>query len=299
MNPQTQSTISHIDVSLVVAGNNDRTVFSPSALSELASSIQSHGLAQPITVREIVSDSSDTIYQIVAGERRFRACTQILGWTSIPAIVADMTDEEASAIMLAENVARQDLDAIDEGIAYHNRITQFGWTVQECAARAGVSATRVRFRTKLLALRSDLQNLVRTGNLPLGYAQALADANLDINYQGIAISRLNANATPTPAWFRTVVAELLEKQSTVSLFDSSPLFSGEPMQVSRSQVVDQPATPATSQAPVSGSTPKEVVQNQIAFWQNAAARWDAMGKNFKRGECEAAVAALTPLLSIL
>lgn len=293
----TQPTITLLDVTTIVPGDNDRTVFAPAALQELASSIAAHGLAQPITVREIAPD----FYQIVAGERRFRACSQVLGWTEIPAIIADLTDEEASAIMLAENVARQDLDPIDEGRAYQERIARFGWTVQDVADRAGVSAVRVRFRLKLLTLRSDLQALIRSGNLALGYAQVLSDANLDSNFQAIAIQRLQANATPTPAWFRTVVAELLEKQSTVSLFgdEDMPLFSGEPIQRPQSQAASVPPTPATFQAPVVGSTPREIVQNQIAFWQNAALAWAEMGKNFKRDECLAAVAALTPLLSIL
>jgi ParB/RepB/Spo0J family partition protein len=281
----TQPTITLIDVTLIVPGDNDRTVFAPAALQELASSIQAHGLAQPITVREI----SPELYQIVAGERRFRACSQVLGWVEIPAIVADLTDEEASGIMLAENVARQDLDPIDEGRAYQDRITRFGWSVQDVAEKAGVSAVRVRFRLKLLTLRSDLQALV------------LADANLDNNFQAIALQRLQGNSTPTPAWFRSVVAELLEKQSTVSLFgfDDSPLFSGEPIQAPRSASFTVPPTPATFQAPVMGATPREIVQNQIAFWHNAALAWDEMGKNFKRDECLAAVAALSPILAIL
>jgi ParB/RepB/Spo0J family partition protein len=293
----THSQITLLDTTLIVPGDNDRTVFAPAALQELASSIEAHGLAQPITVREIAPD----LYQIVAGERRFRACSQVLGWREIPAIIADLSDEEASAIMLAENVARQDLDPIDEGRAYQERITRFGWSVQDVAEKAGVSPVRVRFRLKLLTIRSDLQALIRSGNLALGYAQVLADANLDSNFQAIAIHRLQSNATPTPAWFRTVVAELLEKQSTVSLFgdEDFPIFSGEPIQRPRSAASQVPPTPATFKAPVVGATPREVVENQIAFWHNAALAWDEMGKNFKRDECLAAVAALAPIRDIL
>ena len=83
--------VRHIAVSQIIPGNNDRTEFDPAALKELATSIQQHGLAQPITIRPIGNKQ----YQIVAGERRFRAISQILQWETVPALVRDLTDEEA------------------------------------------------------------------------------------------------------------------------------------------------------------------------------------------------------------
>src|SRR3990167_1299050 len=122
------------DTSLIAArkidqGANDRTVFNAEALDDLAASIRDNGLAQPITVRPVRRGR----YEIVAGERRFRACAHLLGWTSVPCIVRDMDDAQAAAVMLAENVARADLDPADEALAYQSRIERYGWMVDELA----------------------------------------------------------------------------------------------------------------------------------------------------------------------
>lgn len=230
-------------------------------------------------------------YQLVYGERRFRAC-EMLGWLEIPAIVSDVTADEAAALMLAENTSRKDLDAIDEGRAYQVRIDRLGWTVADCAKSAGVSEVRVQFRIKLLKLRTDLQDMIRTGNLPLGYAQILAGANLDTNRQMIAIRQLRDNPTPTPAWFRRIVNELLTQQAQGSMFDDMPLFGGETVEAPKTATHNAPPTPATAQPPVKGRTPKEIVSNQMSFWQQAAESWERMGKPFKRQECQAAAQAL-------
>jgi len=207
--------ITKIDLKDIVPGNNDRTVFNADALQELSDSIKEHGLIQPITVREI---SESDLFEIVAGERRFRAC-QLAGMEVISAIIADMDDEEASAVMLSENIARSDLDPIDEAIAYQKRMDQFDWTIDEIAEKAGVSTIRVRFRIKLLALKEDLKQLVRTGNLSLGYAQIIASANLDSNFQALAVRALNENNNPTPGWFRNVCGKLFNQQAQSKMFE--------------------------------------------------------------------------------
>lgn len=285
--------VSLIDMTAIIPGDNgtghqDRTKFDAVKLAELADSIRAHGLLQPITVRQI---GETDLFQIVAGERRFRAC-EMLGWQEIPALVADVTADEAAALMLAENTSREDLDPIDEGRAYQVRIDRLGWTVADCAKSAGVSEVRVQFRLKLLKLRSDLQDLIRTGNLPLGYAQILADANLDPNRQTIAIRQLRENAAPTPGWFRRIVADLLTQQAQGSMFDEMPLFGGQTFEIVRHRVSAEPPTPATAQPPVKGTTAKEIVGNQITFWQQAAEAWDRLGKTFKKQECQAAAQAL-------
>lgn len=293
--------VSHIDMTAIVPGDNgtgnqDRTKFDASSLGDLAASINEHGLIQPITVRPL----GDTeLYQIVAGERRYRAC-ELLGWLEIPAIVADLTDAEASAIMLAENTGRVDLDAIDEGRAYQVRIDRLGWTVTDCAKSAGVSEVRVQFRLKLLKLRPDLQDMIRTGNLSIGYAQVLADADLDVNRQMIAIRQLRDNASPTPAWFRRIANELLTQQAQGSMFDEMPLFGGQSVEAPKTTVThSEPPTPATTQPPVKGSTPKEIIGNQMSFWQQASEAWERMGKPFKRQECQAAAQALGFVLATM
>lgn len=278
-----ETTITMIDARDIMPGNNDRTVFDGARLAELASSIRANGLIQPVTVRPIGREGAfGEVYQIVAGERRYRACG-IAGLDAVPCIIRDLDDEAASAVMLLENTSRADLDAVDEGLAYMARMRSFGWTVDEIATRAGVSPVRVRFRLKLLGLRDDLQAMVRSGQLPLGYAQTLADGELGRDRQLIAVSRLRDNPTPTPAWFRRVVGELQAEQAQESLFDMVPCVTAA---AESAEPAALPPTPATH-APDGAS-----LDDHIAYWQAAAIAWDRLGKSFKRQECHAAVRAL-------
>lgn len=291
----TSHTVTHLPATQIVPGNNDRTVFDPAALQELAASIRQNGLIQPITVRLL--DGTE-LYQVVAGERRFRAMTTILAWDTIPAIVADLTDEEAAAVMLSENVSRQDIDAIDEAHAYASRIQAYDWTVAKCADAAGVSEIRVQFRLKLLALRPDIQALVRSGNLQLGYAQILASAALDTNRQLIALAALRENPVPTPAWFRRVCSNLLSQQAQEPMLQDAPIFGGAlEAPATRTQLVEPPH-PATTTPPAAGATPRELLAGQAAFWADAAGQWERLGRPFKRQECQAAAQALQAALSL-
>lgn len=287
--------IFQVDTAQIVPGNNDRTVFAPGPLRELADNIDAHGLIQPITLRPI--DDTD-LYEIVAGERRFRACADILGWDSIPALIADLTDEEASSVMLSENVSRADIDPIDEANAYASRMNIYGWTVADCARLAGVSEIRVQFRLKLLRLRFDLQSMVRTGGLPIGYAQILADANLDTNRQMLALAALRDNPNPSPAWFRRICNQLLNQQIQDVLIENLPIITGEPIECTTRQPITEPPTPATHKPPAQGQTLSERIASQMSFWESAACQWDTLGKPFKRQECEAAAKALQFALNL-
>ena len=279
--------ITEIPMNQIVPGNNDRTIFDSQAIQSLAKNIGEIGLISSIVVREM--DGTD-LYQIVAGERRFRAC-QLLGWQSIPSKIADLTDAEASAVMLAENVSRSDLDPIDEANAYVARMNAYGWSIAKCAEVAGVTEIRVRFRVKLLNLRQDIQSLVRTGNLPIGYAQILSDANLDTNRQILAVVCLRENPKPTTGWFRSIVNKYAEQQSTVSLFDS-PLLSCQTY-AAPSSTPAEPPHPYTSQPPSIGSNLREILDSQVEFWKQAAQQWVEIGKPFKSQECRAAATALS------
>lgn len=289
-----------IPLDQIHAGNNDRTVFKPQELIDLAESIKAHGLIQPITVRIFAKDPACVFggdpygpmaqYQIVAGERRFRAC-QLIGLETIDAFIAELNDEEASAIMLSENVSRVDLDPIDEGRAYQIRIDRFGWTPQECATKAGVSEIIVSFRLKLLKLREDLHILIRSGALSIGYAQILADANLDPNRQMLAFNSLRDNPKPTPGWFRNVVNQYAEQQATVNLFDTDSFMTCQAIPQAKLNPADPPH-PSTTTPPKEGKNIKDIIKNQINFWQKAADQWKAAGKPFKSQECQAAAQAL-------
>jgi len=286
--------ITYIDTRETIPGTNDRTVFDPQALQELAASIKEHDLIQPISVRWLDAANS---YQIIAGERRFRACKHILGWDEIPAIIVDATDEEAAAMMLIENVSRDDLDPIDEALAYATRMKVYGWSVQDCAKHAGVSSIRVNFRIKLLRLRQELQGLVRNDQLPIGYARILADAELDNNRQMIAINRLRDNPKPTPYWFRREVSVLKEEQAQDSLFDTD-FFTVQPTDEPKTEY-KEPPHPKTANPPRRGNSIIEVLRNQAEYWFGAAQAWDGMGKPFKRQECEAAATALLSAIAVI
>src|SRR5215813_13797029 len=120
----TELSIQHIPCTQIVAGNNDRKDFNDERMQALADSIRTNGLAQPITVRPI----ADERYEIVAGERRFRAVSQILKHKTIPCIVRAMDDEMAAALMLVENTGRQDLTPYEQACAYKARMDVYGWS---------------------------------------------------------------------------------------------------------------------------------------------------------------------------
>lgn len=211
--------VTNIPVAQIIPGNNDRKTFDPAKLAELAASIQANSLAQPITVRPIGSNLfGETTYQIVAGERRFRAISQVLKLDTAPCLIRELSDSEASAIMLAENTGRVDLNPIEEAAAYSSRMAVYHSTIEQVAQVAGVSADLVKRRLSLLKLNDDIRHLVAGGHFPIGHAEAIAD--LDPNRQRIAtrIFRESKNGLPLAA-FRSVVSQLLEEQSQDSLFD--------------------------------------------------------------------------------
>lgn len=287
------TSVNQIDLTLIVPGNNDRTIFNQTKLQTLADNIKDNGLIQPISIRQLPDTE---LYQIIAGERRFRAC-QLAGMETIAAIILDVSDQEASILMMAENTSRQDLDPIDEAKAYQVRIDRFDWTIKDCAKHAGVTTVHINFRLKLLKLRPDLQDLTRNGDLKLGYAQVLADGNLDSNFQTLAIRELRNNSKPTPPWFRKVVNRLFEKQAQGQLFDL-PLMGGPVVEVQQPKTIDPPH-PSTTIPPKSGQSAREIITRQAKFWQEAAQAWDNLGKPFKRQECESAAMALKSTLAFI
>ncbi|MCA9831536.1 MAG: ParB/RepB/Spo0J family partition protein [Dehalococcoidia bacterium] len=205
--------VQELPLTAIVAGNNDRSIFNPAEVTALAESIRQHGLAQPITVRPLPRKGH---YEIVAGDRRFRA-HQELGAATIPAIVRRMSDREAADVMLIENIQRVDLNPMDEARAYRKRREQFGASVAEIAAVASVSEGRVRSRLRLCSLIDEAQHLVQSGQLGVGYGEAMAD--LDRNRQLIALRSLNEAKAPTLAWFRSLCGQLLADQAQERLFN--------------------------------------------------------------------------------
>ena len=145
-----------------------RKKFDEAALSELAQSIERHGVIQPLLVRPL----ADGGYQLVAGERRWRAA-RMAGLTEVPVVIRDLSEEDAMALALIENLQREDLDPIEEAEGYRTLMTTFGITQEEAAARVGKSRPAVANLMRLLNLPAVVRGMVSEGRLSPGHARAL------------------------------------------------------------------------------------------------------------------------------
>lgn len=145
-----------------------RKFFDQEALAQLADSISCHGVLQPIIVREMTSGR----YEIVAGERRWRA-TKLAGLTEIPAVVIDEDDLKAAEISIVENIQREDLNPLEEAQAYRALATQYGMTQEQISGRVGKSRSAVANALRLLDLPEDVWPLLSAGQLSGGHARTL------------------------------------------------------------------------------------------------------------------------------
>ena len=145
-----------------------RTRFNEDALNELAASIREHGIISPIIVRPM----SDGTYRIVAGERRYRAARRA-ELLEVPVIIKTLTDEEAAAIALIENLQREDLNVIEEAFGIRKLIDDFGFTQEQAAEKISKSRAAVTNTLRLLKLPPETLEYVRSGKLSAGHARAL------------------------------------------------------------------------------------------------------------------------------
>ena len=149
--------------------NQPRRDFDPEELEALAESIATHGVVQPLTVREMPSG----YYQIIAGERRWRAA-RIAQLTEIPAVIIEADDKKVMELALVENLQRQDLNPVEEALGYQTLMEEYGLTQEETAARVGKSRPAVANMLRLLTLCPDVLDMVREGKLSAGHARAIA-----------------------------------------------------------------------------------------------------------------------------
>ncbi len=145
-----------------------RKTFDEKALTELADSIERNGVLQPLLVRPMTDGS----YQLVAGERRWRA-SRLAGLTEVPVVIKEMTDEQAMEIALVENLQREDLNPIEEAEGLKLLIDRYGLTQEDAAARVGRSRPAIANSLRLLNLPDSVRTLARDGKLSAGHARAL------------------------------------------------------------------------------------------------------------------------------
>lgn len=187
-----------------------RTVFDDAGLSELAESIREHGVLQPLTVRSI----GGGYYQIIAGERRWRA-SRIAGLQEVPARIIEADDLKATELAMVENLQREDLNPVEEAHGYKTLITEYGLTQDEVAQRVSKSRPVIANSLRLLSLPKNLLNKLETGELSAGMARTLLSLNDEAQMQAAAIKIAENNLTVRDAekLVKKIKIEKLEQEN--------------------------------------------------------------------------------------
>jgi len=198
-----------------------RSVMSAEDLTELASSLNEHGLVQPIVVR-----SQGDRYQLIAGQRRLAAAKQ-LGWEMVPVRVLDVDDRQMSEIAIVENLQRRDLDPLEKATSFKQYLATWGGTQDELAKRLSVDRSTVANLIRLLELPEAVQEKLRGGAISMGHARALLPLG-DEHDQVTLVNRVVAEGLSV----RTVeseVKEILRADEVAELGGTEPAFGNEPL----------------------------------------------------------------------
>jgi ParB/RepB/Spo0J family partition protein len=252
------------DQVVISKAGNDRTTFNDTELAALAESIRERGQLMPGLVRP----ASDGLYELVAGERRFRAC-QLAG-SPFRATCAILSDLEASDAMLEENLQRCDLDPIDEAQALWRRCHESGLSVVELAGKVQRSAQWVSDRISLLALATDIQSLVRSKQLPLNRARMLSELEQWPAAQRAAVREGMRLGTDD---FARLVGRLRAQAETIAMFDPDD-FQLETQQwdVDAAVYVDEMSTDRAERDPEDLVGPGEVAE-RLGVNRSTVAQW--------------------------
>lgn len=188
--------------------NQPRKRFDPETLSDLAESIRVHGIIQPLTVRRLASG----YYQIIAGERRWRAA-RLAGLSEVPVIVMEADDRKAAELAMIENLQREDLNPMEEAAGFQSLIENYHMTQEEAAQRVGKSRSAVANALRLLGLTPSVRTMVEEGKLSAGHARALLTLDpqtqesaaaaivaggLSVRQTEALVKRLSAQEKPKP-----------------------------------------------------------------------------------------------------
>ena len=229
-----------VPVSMVEnCSSQPRKNFDEDALQDLADSIREHGILQPLTVRKLASG----YYQIIAGERRWRAA-RIAGLSEVPVIVVEADDRKAAELTMIENLQREDLNPMEEAAGYQILIEQHHMTQEEAARRVGKSRSAVANAVRLLALSPALRVMVEEGKLTAGHARALLPLSpalqekaaaaiiagaLSVRQTEALVKRLSADpkkAPPAPDPNQVDYAAAIQKELTSRLGRGVKIVSG-------------------------------------------------------------------------
>ena len=197
-----------------------RKYFDEVALAELADSIREHGIIQPLTVRKL----SSGYYQIIAGERRWRAA-RLAGLSEVPAIVIEADDRKAAELAMIENLQREDLNPMEEAAGFQALIDTYHMTQEEAAQRVGKSRSAVTNSLRLLGLTSAVRTLVEEGKLSAGHARALLTLSPAVQESAAnAVVAGGLSVRQTEALAKKLSAEKKVKKEPVS---SGPDYTAE------------------------------------------------------------------------
>ena len=191
-----------------------RQDFDEEELEALSESIQVHGVIQPLTVRELPSG----YYQIIAGERRWRAA-RMAGLSEIPAVVIEADDKKAMELALIENLQRQDLNAMEEALGYQSLMQDYGLTQEEAASRVGKSRSAVANALRLLNLPEPIAQMLREGKLTAGHARAVLKLKTEKKQLEAAqkIAALDLSVRQAENLCANMAKEPVKKEETVTL----------------------------------------------------------------------------------
>lgn len=203
--------------------NQPRQEFDPATLAQLADSIQEHGILQPLILRPIASGG----YQIVAGERRYRAA-QMAGISELPAMVRELSDIQTMQIALIENLQREDLNPIEEAWGYHELIHTHDFTQDEVAKSVGKSRPGIANALRLLNLPDQVLQLVRQGSISPGHARALL--SLETDQQMIDTAQVVIKQEMTVRALENIVKKMISAHDTNDAGQAAEQFQPSPKQ---------------------------------------------------------------------
>lgn len=265
--PAEDGTLERVPVSLVEPSpDQNREVFDPVKLRELADSIAESGLLAPISVRR-ERDLAGERYVLIAGERRLRAVRDLLGWDEVRALVTEEpASEDAAILTLAENMMREDPGPLEEARGLARHVERYGATPAELGRKLGKPPRWIAGRLALLELAEDVAHYVATGQLPIG--RGVLMSALDTNRQRLALKAHETGMGPDA--FRALVARLADEQAADSMFDTDSFLRVDEYVIDAEESAAAPAPEVVREMPLGMAEVAELLEvkrGTVAQWR--------------------------------